>query len=159
MNNWPIDPPTVANPNMGIPISPMLPADGGYPEHRRDFAAKAFYLFTAKLIERIQAVNEALRQYHESGGGESEFIAYRAAANTYRDFVKRPVVKEGFDPQQDPLPARVFAIEGLVVEPRLEGDYCVGAGISGSVVFSAGGPVGESSFSSSSKPTLPGSWP
>jgi hypothetical protein len=159
MNNWPIDPPSVANPNLGNIPSPMLPPDGGYAENRRDFAAKAFELFGAKLIQRIQAVNTALRNYHSSGGGPQEYAKYRKACLAYRNFIKHPVIKEGFNKALDPPPARVFAIEGLEVETRIEGDYCVAVSFSGTVVFSAGGPVGVSSSSSSSRPTLPGNFP
>jgi hypothetical protein len=155
MNDWPIDPPTLANPIIGIPISPMLPVDGGFPANRRDFATKAFVLFSRLLMDRIKAVNMALRMYHESGGSDSAYQAYQAAAAAYRSFIKHPVIKLGYNPKYDPLPARVFAIENLVVDTKVEGDYCVGVQISGSVVFSAGGPVGESSSSSSSYGTLP----
>lgn len=155
MNNWPIDPPTEANPFSGNIVSPMLPLDGGYAENRRDFAAQAFHLFSAKLVEKILKVNATLREYHVSGGEDLKYKDYQAAANEYREFIKHPVVKQGFDKLNDPLPARVFAIEDLQVETRLEGDYCVAVTFTGAVVFSACGPAGESSSSSSSRRTIP----
>jgi hypothetical protein len=155
MNNWPIDPPTVAHANIGPIPSPMLPLDGGYAEHRRDFAAKAFALFSAYLVRHIQNVNNALAAYHQSGGTPAALKNYRDAAFDYREFLRHPVIKDGFDKTLDPPPDRVFAIEGLEVETHVEGDYCIAVSFRGSVVFSAGGPAGESSSSSSSKRTLP----
>ena len=155
MNNWPIDPPTEANPVLGNVPSPMLPIDGGYAENRRDFASKAFHLFSAVLIRKIQDVNDALRKFHLSGGTPTDYALYQQAAQKYREFINHPVVSTGLDPVKDPLPERVFAIEDLQVETRLEGDYCVAVTFTGAVVFSACGPAGESSSSSSSRRTIP----
>jgi hypothetical protein len=151
MNNWPVDPPSMADPNPGPAIPPMLPPDGGYPENARDFAAKAFHLFGVKLFRKIEDVNEALRAYHKSAGEKDKYDKYCAAAQEYRNFLRHPVVRDGLDPG-DPPPARVFAIEGLEVSIRTHGDYCVAVSFRGAVVFSAGGPSLKSSYSSSCYP-------